>query len=469
MIFTRFFVEKMMWIRRLVRVCAICPSGLRFPIIPFHPFRVGLGIFPSRGLHPRLFHPTPSGWTSLRDSRPGGCTPGYSIPPLRGGPHFAIPVPGVAPPAIPSHPFGVDLTSRFPSRGLHPRLFHPTPSGWTSLRDSRTGGCTPGYSIPPLRGGPHFAIPVPGVAPPAIPSHPFGVDLTSRFPYRGLHPRLFHPTPSGWTSLRDSRTGGCTPGYSIPPLRGGPHFAIPVPGVAPPAIPSHPFGVDLTSRFPYRGLHPRLFHPTPSGWTSLRDSRPGGCTPGYSIPPLRGGPHFAIPVPGVAPPAIPSHPFGVDLTSRFPYRGFSPPGYSIPPLRGGPHFAFPAPGVSPTAIPPHPFAVDLTSRFPSRGLHPRLFHPHHFGVDLTSRFPSRGLHPRLFHPTPSGWTSLRDSRPGGCAPPAIPSHPFGVDLTSRFPSRGLHPRLFHPTPSGWTSLRDSRPGGCTPGYSIPPL
>src|SRR5215471_4747381 len=215
MIFTRFFVEKMMWIRRLVRVCAICPSGLRFPIIPFHPFRVGLGIFPSRGLHPRLFHPTPSGWTSLRDSRPGGCTPGYSIPPLRGGPHFAIPVPGVAPPAIPSHPFGVDLTSRFPSRGL----------------------CTPGYSIPPLRGGPHFAIPVPGVAPPAIPSHPFGVDLTSRFPSRG-----------------------CTP----------------------PAIPSHPFGVDLTSRFPYRGL----------------------CTPGYSIPPLRGGPHFAIPVPGVLHPRL---------------------------------------------------------------------------------------------------------------------------------------------------------------------
>src|SRR5215471_17319052 len=176
MIFTRFFVEKMMWIRRLVRVCAICPSGLRFPIIPFHPFRVGLGIFPSRGLHPRLFHPTPSGWTSLRDSRPGGCTPGYSIPPLRGGPHFAIPVPGVTPPAIPSHPFAVDLTSRFPSRGLHPRLFHP---------------------------------------------HHFGVDLTSRFPSRGLHPRLFHPTTSGWTSLRDSRPGGC----------------------APPAIPSHPFGV----------------------------------------------------------------------------------------------------------------------------------------------------------------------------------------------------------------------------------
>src|SRR5215471_19252232 len=213
MIFTRFFVEKMMWIRRLVRVCAICPSGLRFPIIPFHPFRVGLGIFPSRGLHPRLFHPTPSGWTSLRDSRPGGCTPGYSIPPLRGGPHFAIPVPGVAPPAIPSHPFGVDLTSRFPYRGF---------------------------------------------APPAIPSHPFGVDLTSRFPYRGL----------------------CTPGYSIPPLRGGPHFAIPVPGVVHPRL-FHPTPSRWTSLRDSRtgGLHPRLFHPTPSGWTSLRDSRPGGCAP----------------------------------------------------------------------------------------------------------------------------------------------------------------------------------------------
>src|SRR5262249_23411645 len=207
------------------------------------------------------------------------------------------------------------------------RLFHPTPSGWTSLRDSRTGGCTPGYSIPPLRGGPHFAIPVPGVAPPAIPSHPFGVDLTSRFPYRGLPPRLFHPTPSGWTSLRDSRTGG----------------------FAPPAIPSHPFGVDLTSRFPYRGFAPPAIPSHPFGVDLTSRS----------------------PSPGVAPPAIPSQPFGVDLTSRSPSPGLCAPGYSIPALRGGPHFAIPVPGV---------------------------------------------VRPRLFHPPPSGWTSLRDSRPGGCTP-----------------------------------------------------
>src|SRR5262249_20499039 len=103
-------------------------------------------------------------------------------------------------------------------------------------------GCTPGYFIPPLRGGSRL-----------------------RFFYLGLHPRLFHPTPSGWVAS---------------PLL--------LPGVAPQAISSHPFGVGCVVASLFLGLHPRLFHPTPSGWVALPRSCSWGCTPGYFIPPLRG-------------------------------------------------------------------------------------------------------------------------------------------------------------------------------------
>src|SRR5262249_34113279 len=66
---------------------------------------------------------------------------------------------------------------------------HSTPSGWGWVSLPGSGGCTPGYSIPPLRGGCGFEAP--------------GYTLRTRL--TALSPQLFHSTPSGWVRIRRAR------------------------------------------------------------------------------------------------------------------------------------------------------------------------------------------------------------------------------------------------------------------------